>query len=232
MVKMNREQVVEGLAQYGYELLRPTRSYKGEDLLLNLLKQDDARLLEGFPVAYENLLRNKKQFEWDNPKWQPTKKLSKQETAKLLYLLTLSYLLFKLYGEDKTYLQRTEKLLSKVAHNWKEYLNRVSQSFNLSDPVKFDKELSLSSERLKHQYRNYVVHRTQTKNLVDTTKDLELELLLSEFFTPKQKELIKKRQFKKSLTKTEREYYYRVVSKRLKALANENLSQYVKSLVT
>lgn len=32
-------------------------------------------------------------------------------------------------------------------------------------------------------------------------------------------------------TKTEREYFYRVVRKRLKALANEELHQFVRSLV-
>ena len=61
--------------------------------------------------------------------------------------------------------------------------------------------------------------------------DMELELLLSQFFTSKQKDLLKKRVRHEELTKTEREYFSRVVNKRLKALANEHLYQFAHSIV-
>ena len=61
--------------------------------------------------------------------------------------------------------------------------------------------------------------------------DLEFELLLSEVFTPRQKTLLRKKLEAKPLTKTEREYYSRVLKKRLKALANEELHALARRLL-
>ena len=47
------------MAQYGYELNKPARRYAGEEVLLNLVQESEARLLEGFPVAYEVLAGNR-----------------------------------------------------------------------------------------------------------------------------------------------------------------------------
>jgi hypothetical protein len=59
---------------------------------------------------------------------------------------------------------------------------------------------------------------------------MQLELALSYFFTPKKKDILKKRLRGDVLTKTENEYFSRVVNKRLKALSNNALHNYVKSV--
>ena len=69
------------------------------------------------------------------------------------------------------------------------------------------------------------------KELEEQKNALELELLLSVLFTPRQKELLKKSLAGKPMTKTEREYYSRVVKKRLKAVADARLHQMARSLV-
>ncbi len=61
--------------------------------------------------------------------------------------------------------------------------------------------------------------------------NMELEFLLSQFFSPKQKDVLRKRLNGDELSKTEKEYFYRVVNKRLKALASDNLHEFVKSAV-
>ena len=79
---------------------------------------------------------------------------------------------------------------------------------------------------LKTSFRNYVVHQADPGKEFEAQKNaLEYELLLSELFTPRQKELLQKRLAGKKMTKTEREYYYRVVKKRLAALADPRLHQ-------
>ncbi len=146
MTKLTRTELLEGLAQYGYELHRPSHSYKGEDVLISLLKENDPRLLEGFPVAYENILNKQRHLEWESPKWDFTNKLSDDERTKLLYLLMLTYLLFKLYGENKSKLQETENMLSKVSGKWRDRLKSVEDRFSRSDSVRLNDKVELSTD--------------------------------------------------------------------------------------
>jgi len=227
MTKFSRNELLDALSQYGYELNRPSPHYKGEDVLANLVKEDDVRLLEGFPVAYKHFLDSPEYSGWDRNTLSFQKDLSEKEKTKLLYLLLLTYLLFKLYGEEKQKLEQTEDLLSKLSKNWKENLKETEEKFNHSELLTVDNLLSLSTDRLKKQYRNYVVHSV-SQHANSLKMDLELELLLSEFFTSKQKDLLKKRVKGEELSKTEKEYFSRVVNKRLKALANDHLHDFVK----
>ena len=222
MTKLTRSELLEGLAQYGYELNRPLHQYKGEEVLLNLLKENDARLLEGFPVAYENILSGQKQLNLN------LNDLNEKDKTKLLYLLLVTYVLLKLFGEDKAKLDETESVLSKLSKKWKELSREVEDRFNHSDSVSVG-SVSLSTDRLKKQFRNYVVY-FGTKDKNKPKMNMELELLLSQFFTSKQKDLLKKHAGHEKLTKTEREYFSRVVNKRLKALANEELYQFTHSI--
>ena len=89
MKKLNRNELLDGLAQYGYELNRPLPQYKGEEVLLNLLNEKDSRLLEGFPVVYNNILDNQKHLSLN------LQALSSKDKTKLLYLLLLTYVLLK-----------------------------------------------------------------------------------------------------------------------------------------
>ena len=223
MTKLTKNELLEALAQYGYELNKPTHQYKGEEVLLNLLGEHDTRLLEGFPVAYDNILNSQQHLNLN------VATLTEKDRTKLLYLMLLTYVLLKLFGEDKDKLAETESLLSKLSKKWRDHLKDVEDKFNHSDSVRVN-DVALSTDRLKKQFRNYVVH-FGAKNENEPKLDMELELLLSQFFTSKQKDLLKKRTKNEELTKTEREYYSRVVSKRLKALGNEHLYQFAHSVV-
>jgi len=55
-------------------------------------------------------------------------------------------------------------------------------------------------------------------------RSAELEASLDRLFSPKQKDLVFKKLNSESFTKTEREYYSRVVRKKLKAIANTQVS--------
>ena len=223
MKKLSKNELLEALAQYGYELNRPTYQYKGEEVLLNLLQEHDTRLLEGFPVVYDNILTSQQHLSFGSYA------LTEKYKTKLLSLLLLTYALLKLFGEDKQKLVETENQLSKLSKKWKESFKEVENQFNHSESVRVN-GADLSTERLKKQFRNYVVH-FGAKNENEPKLNMELELLLSQFFTSKQKDLLKKRAKHEELTKTEREYYSRVVSKRLKALGNEHLYQFAHSVV-
>ncbi|HRY86172.1 MAG TPA: hypothetical protein P5561_06585, partial [Candidatus Omnitrophota bacterium] len=124
---------------------------------------------------------------------------------------------------------RTLKLLQKDPEG-EEALERTEKDFS-GEEVKAN-GLRLSADRLKTGFRNYVVHQAGSGKELEAQKNaLEYELLLSELFTPRQKELLAKRLAGKPMTKTEREYYYRVVKKRLVAMADDRLHQMARGLV-
>ena len=58
-----------------------------------------------------------------------------------------------------------------------------------------------------------------------------LDVFLDRIFSPKQKELVYKKRDGITLTKTEREYYSRIVRKKLEAIASENLVELARRLV-
>lgn len=231
MKSKDRKRLLEGLAQYGYSLLEPVSTYRGEDLLKDLLREDDPRLLEGFPVVLVNLFAEKQALGWEGQKWDPKRHFSGPERARLVSLVVLSYLLLKLFGLDSTQVSRLEKLLAKLSSDWKKRLATFEAPFLESRSVPLDSKVSLSTERLKTQFRNYAVQGEGSKEVGKKRRELELELLLSEFFTPRQKELLTRRLRGEPFTKTEREYFYRVVRKRLKALASDELHQFARSAV-
>lgn len=61
--------------------------------------------------------------------------------------------------------------------------------------------------------------------------ELSLEYALSQVFSPKQKELFRKKLDGQPLTKTEKEYYSRTVKKKLAALANAELHRLARILM-
>jgi hypothetical protein len=62
-------------------------------------------------------------------------------------------------------------------------------------------------------------------------KEFSFEYALSQIFSPKQKELFKKKLDGLPLTKTEQEYYSRTVKKKVVALANSELHSLSRSLL-
>ena len=224
---VTRNQVLEGLARYGYSFRHPAPRYAGEALLEQLVTQKDPRLLEAFPAVFLVLLEEKEVLEWELSGWTSSRKLSGAQRRRLMVLLALSYLLFELFGLNQTQLRRTAKALSSLS-NWKKEVEMLRPSFQESGEVSLGEGVRLSVDRMKTQFRQYALLKPPAEAVQKRREELELELLLSEFFTPRQKELLSKRRAGEPFTKTEREYYYRVVRRRLKALADERLQQFAK----
>ena len=60
---------------------------------------------------------------------------------------------------------------------------------------------------------------------------VDLDILLDRLFSPKQKELVIKKRDGKTFTKTEREYYSRIVRKKLEAIVSEEVSGLARGLI-
>ena len=100
-----------------------------------------------------------------------------------------------------------------------------------------DKSVSFANKtfhasRLKETFSNYFVQDAEkTKRLKEKLEDLSLEYALSQLFSPKQKELFKKKLKGERLSKTEREYFSRTVKKKVAALANPELHRLAQKLM-
>lgn len=218
---MTKDQLMESLASYGYPLLLPA-SDNSEKLLENLLAQDDMRLLEGFPVVFANMLKENRELKWEKNDWNPNL-FSSEVKKRLPVFLALTLLLLQFNKVGKSYEERVEKILFRLPGG-KNVFDDVALPFAKSEPVKFD-GVEFSTERLLNTFKTYMFQFSQNKDFENKKHNLELELLLSEIFTPRQKVLLRKKSEKTPLTKTEREYFSRVVKKRLKVLANDELHQ-------
>lgn len=218
---------MDALTDYGYPLLRPSLNVAPETVLMELLAQHDVRFLEGFPVVVAHMLKEKT-LTWERKQWTPAG-LPRLVAARLAVLFPLTYQLFKLFGLERALQQRVHKLALKCSLKGDLWVN-LQKKFLESLPVKLD-GVELSTVRLTRNFRNYVVHSPQQEAVEQQKYSLERELLLSYLFTPRQKELLRKRLKRQSMTKTEQEYFYRVVKKRLKALADDKLHEMAKQLV-
>jgi hypothetical protein len=85
---------------------------------------------------------------------------------------------------------------------------------------------------LKTVFSNYHAQAVQgLGDLLQVKEELGLEYSLSQVFSPKQKDLFLKKLRGEKLTKTEKEYYSRVVKKKVLALANLELHRLARKLL-
>ena len=93
----------------------------------------------------------------------------------------------------------------------------------------------VSVERLRNALRRYAADLERSESALERDRksqlrSLRLNLHLSTLFPPKQKELVLKKLKGEQLSKTEREYFSRVVKKKLEALTNSELRKIASTL--
>lgn len=228
---MSRDQheLFAQLAAYGYPVLEPAAPRDPEGLLERLARQREPRLVEGFAVVLLHALQERASLRWEKREWNPRQALGARTAERLAGLLAVSALLFRLFGVGRALQERVLHLLPKFPKG-AETLQRLEAPVMRSEPVRVD-GLTLSSDRLKTTFRRYYLDADRPAGQEDRTRALELELLLSTLFTPRQKELLRKRASGASMTNTERTYFYRTVNKRLKALASNEVHQLARRLL-
>lgn len=203
------------LSQYGYSLLQPEQMAEPNELLAKLASTRDPRLLEGFPVVLANALEKHR----DKVDLAAAEKLLQNEadTRRFRKLAELSLYLYGVFGYDRL----------KPPHHKVDpkLLSELRNSVERGSPLALEPG-SLDLDRVKKTFRNYYVHSHEAAGSEEKAKlreEFRREYLLSLFFAPKQRDLLKKKLRGEPLTKTEREYFSRVVKKKLSALADPDL---------
>ncbi|MHB2025613.1 MAG: hypothetical protein ACYCPQ_03095 [Elusimicrobiota bacterium] len=218
MLQRDSAYLLSALSQYGYSLLQPNQMADPNELLANLSKSADLRLLEGFPVVLANALANHK----DKVNLAEAEKHlhGKSSRERFKRLTALSFYLFDVFDLDELkpakykpvagYAQLLTELRNSAQHNKRLTLNPGT----------------LDLERVKKTFLNYFMQNRAeqaSENKTRLREEFQREYYLSLFFAPKQRDLLQKKLRGEPLGKTEREYFSRVVKKKLMALADPDL---------
>lgn len=218
MLQGDAAYLLSSMSQYGYSLLQPDQMADPNELLAALSQSDDARVLEGFPVVLANALEKRR----GAVDLRAAEALLKDGSAheRFRRLTALSFYLFGVFGFEDLKpsgygsLGEGSKLLEEL---------RDSMEHGRALPLG---QKTLDPGRVKKTFLRYFVqaHEADTaESKAQLREDFRREYYLSLFFAPKQRDLLQKKLRGEPLTKTDREYFSRVVKKKLLALADPDL---------
>jgi hypothetical protein len=218
------QKLLSSLSRLGFPMFEPVEQLDVNETLAEVVKSDDTRLWEGFPVLLANAAETY-QFAPDVVEQHLESQVQKDHFRRLMLF---SGALFSLYHLSFTWWNTLKKSLSEQEKGlvlaWKKDLGR-------DHAVEWD-NTALDSERVKGLFELYFEKKAETdKRRQEKHAEFSLEYALSQVFSPKQKELFKKKLEGLPLTKTEKEYYSRTVKKKVVALANDELHGLSKKLL-
>ncbi len=221
---MVNKKLLEDLSRLGFPLVETSEGFDANKTLVEVIKSKDMRLWEGFPVLLANAAKEYN-FDYD----QVLNKLGKREEQEDFHTLLL--LALALYQHYHLSFAWSSQLIKGLSRQDAAQLSNLRNMLSHNDAVaicgrRFD------SSRLKTTFDNYFEQDIEkTRQLTEKYEELSLEYALSQLFSPKQKELFKKKLRGDPLNKTEREYYSRTVKKRVAALANPELHRLAQRLM-
>lgn len=221
---MVKKELLEDLNRLGFALMETKTDLDVNKILAEVVQSKDMRLWEGFPVLLVNAAEQYN-FNYD----QILKKLTQKEDREELHnLMLLSLALYQYYRLSFVWSNQLKKRLSNFDIV---YLEELKTSLARDNVVSLG-TMRFHSDRLKVTFNNYFEQAAKkTTQMKEKYEELAFEYALSQLFSPKQKELFKKKLNGELLTKTEREYYSRTVKKKVSALANPELHRFAQKLM-
>ena len=222
---MEKENLLKRLASLGFPLLEVEKDEEANSTLADLVESHDRRLWEGFPVVLANSAE-KGLFDYD--KVEEYLK-SPADKVNLALLIEFSLALYKTLNLKFSWVAKLHSLLN--SEDMKQAYEKYLAAFKGNQDLTVWNS-SMSSQRVKATFDNYF-RKTQAHldDLLSVKEVMGVEYSLSQVFSPKQKELFLKRLRNEKLTKTEKEYFSRVVKKRVLALANPELHRLAQKLL-
>ena len=223
-MKEANQRLISSMAKLGYPMMEPVQELNVNQTLAEVVKSQEIRYWEGFPIllskASENFLFEPELIE----------QLMDSEAQKRQFraLMILSGSLFSHYHLSSSWWQKFKKDFSETERR---LFKTFSNSLSHNGKLKWD-GIELDSERLKKLFELYFENKKEkTERQKQKYEEFSLEFALSKIFSPKQKELFKKKLDGLPLNKTEQEYYSRTVKKKVIALANIQLHNMARRLI-
>jgi len=219
-MQMNKEELITALGELGYHLFTPEKKRLSSEKLLDVLDElsvaEDSRLVEAFSVVLANCAHRGIKVDIHGLLSKYGQRSRRRIDLEKLILASSDLLTQEGLDKPRGINGAVESLRVKYGDLLKEKV------------LALGKHRSVSIERLRTGLRRYAVdlERSESVRERDKRKQLQsfqLDLHLSTLFPPKQKELILRKLKGDPLSKTEQEYYSRVVKKKLAGLANSEL---------
>jgi len=222
---MDKDNLLKRLALLGFPLLEVEKDEEANSTLADLVESHDLRLWEGFPVVLANSVE-KGLFDYNKVEGHLK---SPHDKVNLVLLITLSLALYKTLDLKFSWWNKLYALFNNedTKQQYDGYLEALKNNQDL-----VVQHNVMSSQRVKATFDNYF-RQTQAHldDLLSVKEVMGVEYSLSQVFSPKQKELFLKKLRNEKLTKTEKEYFSRVVKKRVLALANPELYRLAQKLL-
>lgn len=221
---MKNNSLLKRVSALGFPLFGAEGDQNVNLTLADMVKSRDLRLWEGFPVVLANAAE-KGYFNYEKVKWHLKKPFDKLYLVSLMVMSLAVYKLFNLRfpWADEYY----KSLPNNKKKEFSSFLAKLRSDNNLNVAGR-----EMSADRLKTVFSNYFVQsQAKLSELLSVKDELSLEYSLSQVFSPKQKELFLKKLRREKLTKTENEYFSRVVKKKVLALANPELHHLAQTLL-
>lgn len=224
---MNKEELIIALGELGYRLFTPEKERLNNKKVLDVLDElsgsENLRLIEGFPVVLANCAHRGIKLDISGLLSRYGRR--SQRRADLEKLIMASSDLLAQEGLEKP--EGLDASMGTLRMNYGDLLQE--------EVLDLSKGRSISTERLRNALRRYAVELEKSESVRqrDQRKQLrsfQLDLHLSTLFPPKQKEVILKKLRGEPLSKTEKEYYSRIVKKKLEGLANSELNRIASAL--
>ena len=213
---MKKESLLKQAAALGFPLFGTEEDQNANLTLADMVKSKDLRLWEGFPVVLATSAE-KALFNYDKVKQHLKKPFDKHYLSSLVIM---SLALYKFLNLKFSWADQLCKSFSNKGK--KEFANFLTKFKNESDLQVAG--YSMSGQRVKSAFTQYFnKSQSNLSDLMSVKDEFGLEYALAQVFSPKQKELFLKKLKGEKLTKTEKEYFSRVVKKKVSAFANTEL---------
>lgn len=221
---INNDNLSKRLSMLGFPLLEVEESQDANSTLVDVIKSKDLRLWEGFPVILANSME-KGLFNYDMAKRYLKNSFDKS------YLDTLIIMSLALYEVLNLKFSWANKFYRSLQNNQKKKFDNFVKKLKKNRDFKVVGHVMLS-QRLKSTFNSYFSQgQSRLNDLLSIKEQFDLEYSLSQVFSSKQKELFLKKLKGEKLTKTEKEYFSRVVKKKVVALANPELHRLSQKLL-
>ncbi|MBI4655371.1 MAG: hypothetical protein HY746_01355 [Elusimicrobia bacterium] len=195
---MKREDLLKKAAGLGFKLFETEKPEDSNRTLAQVVESRDTRLWEGFPVMLANAARG------GGFKYEAVKSLLKGRPAKKNFdaLIRMALAVYKALGFEFSGLKNCAV---------------KSPRFNAA-------VAGVPIEKMKNVFKDYFHDKEEDlNNMLRVKEGMDIEYAMSQIFTAKQKEIFFKKLRQEKLTKTEREYFSRVIKKKAQALSNPEL---------
>ena len=220
---MDSKDFLQNLNKLGFPLFEVSDDFQVNETISELVKTDDLRLLEGFPVVLANASKNNT-LDINKVKKILTNKKD-YEAFYTLFLISIS--LYKFLHLSGSWVNH---LFDNLRDEDRSIVGVYQQNFNNGSDIHFHGK-SINTVRFMNTFNDYFNQSFLKANnnyddirkIKNNYEELSLEYAMSFIFTQRQKEIFLKRAYGKKMTKTEREYFYRVIKKKAIALANSDL---------